>query len=54
MFKSAKIESFLRDWIIKRKADSNGKIQDIEKLFTGSTVLKIRDSITVCLNNALS
>lgn len=32
MFKSAKIESFLRDWIIKRKADSNGKIQDIEKL----------------------
>lgn len=32
MFKSAKIESFLRDWIIKRKADSNGRVKNIDDL----------------------
>jgi ATP-dependent Lon protease len=32
MFRSAKIESFLRDWIIKRKADSNGRIQNVDAL----------------------
>ena len=32
MFKSAKIEAFLRDWIIKRKADSDGRISDIDNL----------------------
>jgi ATP-dependent Lon protease len=32
IFKSAKIEAFLRDWIIKRKADSNGRIRDIDNL----------------------
>lgn len=32
MFKSAKIESFLRDWIIKRKADSNGRVKNIDEL----------------------
>lgn len=32
IFKSAKIESFLRDWILKRKADSNGRVQNIQEL----------------------
>ncbi len=32
IFKSAKIEAFLRDWIIKRKAGSDGKIQDLREL----------------------
>lgn len=32
MFKSAKIEAFLRDWIFKRKAGPNGKIDDVDQL----------------------
>jgi ATP-dependent Lon protease len=32
IFKSAKIESFLRDWILKRKADSSGRVQNIDEL----------------------
>ncbi|MDR0706885.1 MAG: BREX system Lon protease-like protein BrxL [Treponema sp.] len=32
IFKSAKIESFLRDWIIKRKADRNGRVQNVNEL----------------------
>lgn len=32
MFKAAKIEAFLRDWIIKRKAGPDGHIEDIDKL----------------------
>lgn len=32
MFKAAKIEAFLRDWIFKRKAGPDGKIDDVGKL----------------------
>lgn len=32
MFKAVKIEAFLRDWIIRRKAGSDGKIEDIDQL----------------------
>jgi len=32
VFKAAKIEAFLRDWIIKRKADSDGRIHNIDVL----------------------
>ncbi len=32
MFKSAKIESFLRDWITKRKSDRDGKIPNLDEL----------------------
>lgn len=32
MFKSAKIEAFLRDWIFKRKAGPNGKIENVDQL----------------------
>ncbi len=32
IFKAASIPSFLRDWIIKRKAESDGKIHDAEAL----------------------
>ncbi len=32
VFKDAKIDAFLRDWIIRRKADSNGRISDINEL----------------------
>ena len=32
LFKTVKIESFLRDWILKRKAGPDGKIHDIEEL----------------------
>ncbi len=32
MFRSAKIEAFLRDWIIKRKANAEGRISDQEQL----------------------
>ncbi|WP_400196994.1 BREX system Lon protease-like protein BrxL [Candidatus Methanarcanum hacksteinii] len=32
MFRTAKIESFLRDWIIKRKAGVDGRINDIDEL----------------------
>ena len=32
IFKSAKIESFLRDWILKRKAGGDGRVQNIDEL----------------------
>jgi len=32
MFKAAKIEAFLRDWILKRKAGSDGKVENISTL----------------------
>ena len=32
LFKNAKIESFLRDWIIRRIADSDGRVADIDRL----------------------
>jgi ATP-dependent Lon protease len=32
IFRAAKIDSFLRDWIIKRKAGPDGRIEDTEKL----------------------
>lgn len=32
MFKAASIPSFLRDWILKRKADDDGRIHDAEAL----------------------
>ncbi|MDR1939657.1 MAG: BREX system Lon protease-like protein BrxL [Clostridiales bacterium] len=32
VFKNAKIPSFLRDWILKQKADSDGRIGDIDAL----------------------
>ena len=32
IFKAASIPSFLRDWILKRKAESDGKIHDAEAL----------------------
>ena len=32
LFKAAKIEAFLRDWIIKRKAGADGRIEDIDML----------------------
>lgn len=32
IFKSAKIESFLRDWIIRKKAGPDGRIADTEAL----------------------
>ena len=32
IFKAEKIESFLRDWIIKKKADENGRITDFDAL----------------------
>jgi ATP-dependent Lon protease len=32
MFNTAKIPAFLRDWIIKRKAGADGKIDNLEKL----------------------
>jgi len=32
MFKAAKIEAFLRDWILKRKAGSDGRVENINAL----------------------
>lgn len=32
MFKAAKIEAFLRDWILKRKAGPDGRIEDVNAL----------------------
>ncbi|MCC8015069.1 MAG: ATP-dependent protease, partial [Eubacterium sp.] len=32
IFKTAKIESFLRDWIIRKKAGPDGRIQDTDAL----------------------
>ena len=32
MFKAASIPAFLRDWIVKRKAESDGRIHDTEAL----------------------
>ena len=32
MFKAAKIEAFLRDWILKRKAGPDGRIEEIDAL----------------------
>jgi ATP-dependent Lon protease len=32
IFKAEKLEAFLRDWILKRKADENGRIADFEEL----------------------
>jgi len=32
MFRGAKIEAFLRDWIIKRKCGSDGKVHDVAQL----------------------
>ena len=34
MFRNAKIPAFLRDWIMKRKAGSDGRIADIDSLST--------------------
>jgi ATP-dependent Lon protease len=40
MFKAAKIEAFLRDWILKRRAGSDGSIDDINDLseYVGSII----------------
>ncbi len=32
IFKAGKVEAFLRDWILKRKADENGQIKNVEEL----------------------
>jgi len=32
MFKAAKIEAFLRDWILKRKAGADGRVENIDAL----------------------
>lgn len=32
MFKTAKIEAFLRDWILKRKAGPDGRVENIDQL----------------------
>ena len=37
IFKAASIPSFLRDWILKRKTESDGRIHDAEALRNIST-----------------
>lgn len=47
IFKAAKIDSFLRDWIIKRKADADGKISDLKEL--SSYIAKIIPNQSACI-----